>query len=79
MPDLITNSHVYIATPPLYLVKRGKEERAGQMKNAQRQSVWVKQSGSVRVQRYKGLERWMPNSFGIPRWILQSVFYVRSH
>jgi DNA gyrase subunit B len=27
MTDLINEGHLYIATPPLYLVKKGKEER----------------------------------------------------
>lgn len=58
MGDLISNGHVYIATPPLYLVKRGKEERYCWTEEERRSAVEElgkgKESG-VSVQRYKGL------------------------
>ncbi|TKG95992.1 DNA topoisomerase (ATP-hydrolyzing) subunit B [Puteibacter caeruleilacunae] len=58
MKDLIKNGHLYIATPPLYLVKRGKKE-AYAWTEQQRLSYihqWAEgKESSVHVQRYKGL------------------------
>ena len=58
MFDLIKNGYVYLATPPLYLVKKGKEERYC-WTDAQRDSA-TNELGrgtdkGVTVQRYKGL------------------------
>ncbi|GGC00182.1 DNA topoisomerase (ATP-hydrolyzing) subunit B [Dyadobacter sediminis] len=58
MKILIDNGYIYIAQPPLYLVKKGREERYC-WTEAQRETA-VKEIGggredSVNVQRYKGL------------------------
>ncbi|MCX2679565.1 DNA topoisomerase (ATP-hydrolyzing) subunit B [Galbibacter sp. EGI 63066] len=54
MKELIENGHVYIATPPLYLVKKGnKKEYAWNDK--ERDELAEQFGGSVNVQRYKGL------------------------
>ena len=55
MKELIENGHVYIATPPLYLVKKGNNERYC-WTDAERDAI-VEQMGSkgVHIQRYKGL------------------------
>jgi DNA gyrase subunit B len=58
MKELIENGYIYIATPPLYLVKKGKdqiyawneEDRAEAVKK-----LGGEKEGSVNVQRYKGL------------------------
>ena len=58
MFDLIRNGYVYLATPPLYLVKKGKEEiycwTEAQRKEATLQLGKGSDKG-VAVQRYKGL------------------------
>ena len=55
MKELIENGHVYIATPPLYLVKKGNRERYC-WTDAERDSI-IEEMGTkgVHIQRYKGL------------------------
>jgi DNA gyrase subunit B len=58
MEDLIKNGHLYIATPPLYQVKKGKTERYCWTEEERRAIVdelGKGKDGSVHVQRYKGL------------------------
>ena len=58
MFDLIKNGYVYLATPPLYLVKKGKEEEYC-WTDAQRAEATARlgkgSDKGVTVQRYKGL------------------------
>ncbi len=59
MREMIENGYIYIATPPLYLVKKGKQARyAWDDKEREQHIKDMKGSGSessVHVQRYKGL------------------------
>ena len=58
MFDLIRNGYVYLATPPLYLVKKGKTERYCWTEEDRRNATMELGGGSdkgVTVQRYKGL------------------------
>ncbi|SKC82621.1 DNA topoisomerase (ATP-hydrolyzing) subunit B [Ohtaekwangia koreensis] len=63
MKDLIESGYVYIALPPLYLVKKGKEERYCWTEE-ERAAIVAEISGgkedSVNVQRYKGLGEMNP-------------------
>ncbi|MCF1422468.1 DNA topoisomerase (ATP-hydrolyzing) subunit B [Mangrovimonas futianensis] len=54
MKELIENGHVYIATPPLYLVKKGNKKRYA-WNDKERDGIAEEFGGSVSVQRYKGL------------------------
>ena len=59
MKELVERGHIYIAAPPLYLVKKGKEERY--CWNEEQRNTFVKElagegkESSVGIQRYKGL------------------------
>lgn len=60
MKALIENGYIYIATPPLYLVKKGKEARY--CWNEAQRDAYIKElaggegkEGTVGIQRYKGL------------------------
>lgn len=64
MRDLIDNGYLYIALPPLYLLKKGKQERYAWSED-DRERVTKEMAGegkeeSVGVQRYKGLGEMNP-------------------
>ena len=54
MKELIENGHIYIATPPLYLVKKGKQQRYC-WDDQQRDEAMNEFGKGAHVQRYKGL------------------------
>ena len=58
MRDLVENGYIYIATPPLYLVKKGKDHRYcwnDQERDANIADMAKGKESSVGIQRYKGL------------------------
>ncbi|MDA0974053.1 MAG: DNA topoisomerase (ATP-hydrolyzing) subunit B [Bacteroidetes bacterium] len=58
MRELIEGGHLYIATPPLYLLKKGKQERYAWSEDQRDQIIEElkgKSEGNVGIQRYKGL------------------------
>ncbi|MBQ5753822.1 MAG: DNA topoisomerase (ATP-hydrolyzing) subunit B [Alistipes sp.] len=54
MKELIENGHIYIATPPLYLVKKGNNERYCWTEQ-ERDTITAEMGKGVHIQRYKGL------------------------
>ncbi|HEY9168016.1 MAG TPA: DNA topoisomerase (ATP-hydrolyzing) subunit B [Lutibacter sp.] len=54
MKELVENGHIYIATPPLYLVKKG-QKREYAWSDDQRDLIAKNMGGGVSIQRYKGL------------------------
>ena len=54
MKELIENGHVYIAAPPLYMVKKGNKKEYA-WNDDQRDIANERMGGSAAIQRYKGL------------------------
>ena len=54
MRELVEQGHVYIATPPLYLVKKGSKKRYA-WDEGERDGIAEEFGGGVSIQRYKGL------------------------
>ena len=54
MREMVEQGYIYIATPPLYLVKKGQKREYAWDDN-QRDLIAQKMGGSVSIQRYKGL------------------------
>ena len=55
MKELIENGHVYIATPPLYLIKKGNRERYCWTEKERDEITEEFGAKGVHIQRYKGL------------------------
>ncbi|TDS16740.1 DNA gyrase subunit B [Maribacter caenipelagi] len=54
MRELVEQGHIYIATPPLYLVKKGQKKQYA-WSDKERDEIADSYSGGVSIQRYKGL------------------------
>ncbi|WP_372792615.1 DNA topoisomerase (ATP-hydrolyzing) subunit B [Lutibacter sp.] len=54
MKELIENNHIFIATPPLYLVKKGQKKEYA-WNDDQRDLIALNMGGGASIQRYKGL------------------------
>ncbi|SCX87614.1 DNA gyrase subunit B [Nonlabens sp. Hel1_33_55] len=54
MRELVEKGYIYIATPPLYLLKKGSKKRYA-WSNKERDEINEEFGGSAAIQRYKGL------------------------
>jgi len=60
MNDLIKNGHVFIATPPLYLVKDKRSKKYQYCWTEQQREAAIAEFGNCTTQRYKGLGEMNP-------------------
>ncbi|MGM5485122.1 MAG: DNA topoisomerase (ATP-hydrolyzing) subunit B [Nanobdellota archaeon] len=60
MKPLIEDGHVYVAQPPLYLIKKGKERTYAQNEDEKEEIVKTLKEKSFSIQRYKGLGEMNP-------------------
>ncbi len=54
MKKLIEEGHIYLAQPPLYKIKKGKQERYA-FSDAERDRIIEEMGGNIEAERYKGL------------------------
>lgn len=54
MRELIEAGYIYIATPPLYLIKKGNKKRYA-WSDKERDAISAEFNGGISIQRYKGL------------------------
>ncbi len=55
MKQLIENGHIYLAQPPLYKIKKGKQQERYAFSDAERDKIIEELGGHVEAERYKGL------------------------
>jgi len=60
MKELIDHGHVYIAQPPLYLIKKGKQESYAYSEDEREETVKKLGKNGLTIQRYKGLGEMNP-------------------